>query len=246
VVTRLARTLATSGHSARIELAGTTARVQVPLSGKTLEGTQALVVRNQSGRVFLRLDDIRSDRATGVYYEVYINPIAGEKPDTHAPSYLGNLSLFGLTPHANRSWRLHIRAGITPELWRPTTAARTACHPGDIVFTGGMQSDFDRFGAGDPPLGVQRSRSDQSSADWCGNCVREPRLRAGSNRRFSMPSPPRVSCLRPPAPSVPCGSRELERFLDPCRRPSKAGGFLPSTLLRLHWTWSKLGRRRHE
>ena len=50
--------------------------------------------------MFLRLDDIRYDKSSGVYYEVYVNPLAGEKLDIHTPSYVGNLSLFGLKPHA--------------------------------------------------------------------------------------------------------------------------------------------------
>jgi hypothetical protein len=33
-------------------------------------------------------------------HEVYVNPPAGEKLDIHTQGYVGNLSLFGLKPHA--------------------------------------------------------------------------------------------------------------------------------------------------
>jgi hypothetical protein len=84
----------------RIELAGKTERVQVPLTEAASNRMGALVANNPPGQVFLRLDDIRYDNSNGVYYEVYVNPPPGEKLDIHTPGYVGNLSLFGLKPHA--------------------------------------------------------------------------------------------------------------------------------------------------
>ena len=98
-----AKTLAASAprdESHRIELAGTTARVQVPLPEAATNEVRALVAKNEPRRVFLRLDDIRYAKSSGVYYEVYINPPAGESLNIHSPGYVGNLALFGLKPHA--------------------------------------------------------------------------------------------------------------------------------------------------
>jgi hypothetical protein len=74
--------------------------VQVPLTEAAANRMGAVVANNAPGQVFLRLDDIRYDNSNGVYYEVYVNPPPGEKLDIHTPGYVGNLSLFGLKPHA--------------------------------------------------------------------------------------------------------------------------------------------------
>ena len=36
-----------------------------------------------------------------------------------------------------------IRAGVRPELWRPSISTFVSVHPGDIVFTGGTTGDVD-------------------------------------------------------------------------------------------------------
>jgi len=36
-----------------------------------------------------------------------------------------------------------IRAGVRPELWRPSVATFLAVHPCDVVFTGGVNGDVD-------------------------------------------------------------------------------------------------------
>jgi Common central domain of tyrosinase/Polyphenol oxidase middle domain len=83
----------------RIELGGKIERVQVPLTRAASDRMRALATNNAQGQVFLRLDEIDYDKSNGVYYEVYVNPPAGEKLDVHTPGYVGNLSLFGLKPH---------------------------------------------------------------------------------------------------------------------------------------------------
>jgi hypothetical protein len=84
----------------RIELAGKTQRIEVPLTAAVSTRMRVLVANNAPRQVFLRFDDIRYDKSNGVYYEVYANPPPGEKLDMHNPGYVGNLSLFGLKPHA--------------------------------------------------------------------------------------------------------------------------------------------------
>ncbi|HEY5048025.1 MAG TPA: tyrosinase family protein [Rhizomicrobium sp.] len=96
--------LATSGSAPRvalqrIELGGTGARLAVPLTDAAA-GRMRVLVANAPHQVYLRFDDIRVDQSSGVYYEVYVNPPAGAKLDMHTPGYVGNLSLFGLKPHA--------------------------------------------------------------------------------------------------------------------------------------------------
>jgi tyrosinase len=74
----LAQTLpAVSGHA--IELAGKTERIEVPLTEAASTRMRALAVsRESSGAIALRLADIRYEKSSGVYYEVYVNPPAGE------------------------------------------------------------------------------------------------------------------------------------------------------------------------
>jgi tyrosinase len=83
-----------------IQLAGATQRIQVPLTEEASSKMRALVANNAPRQVFLRLDAIQYEKSNGVYYEVYVNPPAGEKLDVQSPNYVGNLSLFGLKPHA--------------------------------------------------------------------------------------------------------------------------------------------------
>ena len=90
----------TPGAANRIELAGKTEHVPVPLTEAVSSRMRALVANNAPKQVFLRLDDLRYDKSNGVYYEVYVNPPPGTKLDIHTPGYVGNLSLFGLKPHA--------------------------------------------------------------------------------------------------------------------------------------------------
>jgi tyrosinase len=93
--------LATRAPSAaRIELGGTSARVAVPLASEAAGRMRALVANNAPRQVYLRLDDIRIDQMSGVFYEVFVNPPEGSKFDMHTPGYVGSLGLFGLKPHA--------------------------------------------------------------------------------------------------------------------------------------------------
>lgn len=86
-----------------IELSGATAHVQVPLTAAAVKRIRKLVETRARRRVFLRLDDIRYEKSSGVYYEVYLNPPAKQslnRLNIRSPGYVGNLALFGLKPHA--------------------------------------------------------------------------------------------------------------------------------------------------
>jgi hypothetical protein len=61
---------------------------------------RTLTANNATHKVFLRVDDIRYEKANGVYYEIYVNPPAEANLNIHTAGYVGNLALFGLKPHA--------------------------------------------------------------------------------------------------------------------------------------------------
>jgi hypothetical protein len=95
------QTLAGSSPTAkRLGLAGATARVQVPLTKDVVDKIRTLTANNATHKVFLRVDDIRYEKANGVYYEIYVNPPAEANLNIHTAGYVGNLALFGLKPHA--------------------------------------------------------------------------------------------------------------------------------------------------
>jgi hypothetical protein len=82
----------------RIPLAATPASVRVPLTEAVRQGLRNLP--NEPGRkVFLRIDDIRTEKPPSFYYAIFIDPPAGRKLDSHTPGFVGNLSLFSLAPH---------------------------------------------------------------------------------------------------------------------------------------------------
>ena len=95
-----AQTIASSEPQGRIELAGGPTSVKIPLTEASSGSLRALVASNEPRRTILRIGDLRFDKPNGVYYEVYVNPEPGAKLDIHSPGYVGNLSFFGLKPHA--------------------------------------------------------------------------------------------------------------------------------------------------
>jgi hypothetical protein len=78
---------------ARITLAATPVRVRIPLT----EAARAPL--RTARKVFLRIDDIRTEKPPSFYYAIYLDPPAGLKLDSHTPGFVGNLSLFSLVPH---------------------------------------------------------------------------------------------------------------------------------------------------
>ena len=49
--------------------------------------------------MFLRIQDIRTEKPPSYHYAIYLNPPADEKINEHTPGFVGNLSLFSMAPH---------------------------------------------------------------------------------------------------------------------------------------------------
>jgi hypothetical protein len=73
--------------------------VTLPLAREVSTQLKAFLAPSAGRRFVLEVDDIQYDKSPGVYYEVYLNLPAGDKPDFHNPSFVGNLSFFALKPH---------------------------------------------------------------------------------------------------------------------------------------------------
>jgi hypothetical protein len=54
------------------------------------------LAREPARRVFLRFDDIRTEKPPSFHYAIYLDPPAGQKLDSHTPGFVGNFSLFSL------------------------------------------------------------------------------------------------------------------------------------------------------
>ena len=79
----------------RIVLSASTTRLQLPLSNlarATLHG----LLSNPVHRLFLRIDDIRTETPPSFYYAIFIDPPANQLLNSHTPGFVGNLSLFSL------------------------------------------------------------------------------------------------------------------------------------------------------
>jgi len=87
-----------AGGEAPITLAATPVRVQIPLT-EAARGNLRNLAREPARKMFLRIDDIRTEKPPNFYYEIYLDPPAGQQFDSHTPGFVGNLSLFSLVPH---------------------------------------------------------------------------------------------------------------------------------------------------
>jgi tyrosinase len=85
--------LAESAGEPRITLAATPVRARITLT----EASRATL--RSARKVFLRIDDIRTEKPPSFYYAIYLDPPAGQKLDSHTPGFVANLSLFSLVPH---------------------------------------------------------------------------------------------------------------------------------------------------
>jgi Common central domain of tyrosinase/Polyphenol oxidase middle domain len=74
------------------------ATVRIPLT-QAARGALRGIEREREHRVFLRIDDIRTEKPPSYYYAIYLNPPAGEKLGSQTPGFVGNLSLFSMVPH---------------------------------------------------------------------------------------------------------------------------------------------------
>jgi hypothetical protein len=82
----------------RIRLEASPATVRLPLNEQARQALVALPGQPDR-KVFLRLQDIRTEKPPSYYYAIYLNPPAGQKIDEHTPGFVGNLSLFSMARH---------------------------------------------------------------------------------------------------------------------------------------------------
>jgi tyrosinase len=85
-------------ESAAFTLSATQALASIPLT-EAARTELARIAREPERKLFLRLNDIRTEKPPSFYYEIYIDPPAGQKLDSRTPGFVGNLSLFSLVPH---------------------------------------------------------------------------------------------------------------------------------------------------
>jgi Common central domain of tyrosinase/Polyphenol oxidase middle domain len=74
------------------------ATVQIPLTEAARAALRG-IERERERRVFLRINDIRTEKPPSYYYAIYLDPPPGEKLDSHTPGFVGNFSLFSMVPH---------------------------------------------------------------------------------------------------------------------------------------------------
>src|SRR6516165_2046192 len=89
---------ATAPGGERIKLEASPATVRLPLNEQARQALVALPGQPDR-KVFLRLQDIRTEKPPSYYYAIYLNPQAGQKIDEHTPGFVGNLSLFSMARH---------------------------------------------------------------------------------------------------------------------------------------------------
>ena len=58
-----------------------------------------LALRGRERRVFLRINDIRTEKPPSYYYAIYLDPPADQKLGPQTPGFVGNFSLFSMVPH---------------------------------------------------------------------------------------------------------------------------------------------------
>jgi tyrosinase len=89
---------AAPGGEQRITLGPSPVAVRLPLNE---QARQALVTlpRQPDRKVFLRIQDIRTEKPPSYHYAIYLNPPVEQKIDEHTPGFVGNLSLFSMARH---------------------------------------------------------------------------------------------------------------------------------------------------
>jgi Common central domain of tyrosinase/Polyphenol oxidase middle domain len=70
------------------------ATVEIPLTEAAREA-----LRDRERRVFLRINDIRTEKPPSYYYAIYLDPPPGQKLSPQTPGFVGNFSLFSMVPH---------------------------------------------------------------------------------------------------------------------------------------------------
>jgi hypothetical protein len=89
---------AAAGGEQRITLGSSPVTVRLPINEQAREALTTLS-HQPDRKVFLRIQDIRTDKPPSYHYAIYLNPPAEQKINEHTPGFVGNLSLFSMTPH---------------------------------------------------------------------------------------------------------------------------------------------------
>jgi hypothetical protein len=103
------------------------AQARIPVTAETKRALTRLADRSAQGpsNVSLVLEDIRLDQPAEVYYEVYVNLPANERPVYTSPSYVGNLDFFGPSPQGkHRDMPLRRSLSILPAYVRLRASGR--------------------------------------------------------------------------------------------------------------------------
>jgi hypothetical protein len=72
--------------------------VRLPLNEQVRQALVALP-RQPDRKLFLRVQDIRTEKPPSYYYAIYLNPPSEQKFDEQTPGFVGNLSLFSMARH---------------------------------------------------------------------------------------------------------------------------------------------------
>jgi tyrosinase len=90
--------IAALGAEGRITLGGTPVRVRLSLT----EAARAAVAKlacEPDRKIFLRINDIRTEKPPSFYYAIYLVSSAEQKTDAATQVFVGNLSLFSMARH---------------------------------------------------------------------------------------------------------------------------------------------------
>jgi len=119
VVPAAARTvLATAKGAAangRINLSEVPVTVAISIPETATPRINDMVARKTENKLILQLEDLQYEKSGGVYYEVYLDLPAGEKPEAKSPNFVGALSPFALKPHAAPGHPLKVASKVAAE-----------------------------------------------------------------------------------------------------------------------------------
>ncbi len=115
------------GEQQRIKLGASPVIVRLPINEETRQ-TLSRLSREPDRKVFLRIEDIRTETPPSYHYAIYLNPPAGQEISERTPGFVGNLSLFSMTPHKMAGMQMprqevsinydvsRLAAGLSPDL----------------------------------------------------------------------------------------------------------------------------------
>jgi hypothetical protein len=119
----------------QLQLGPARAELRVPANDQTKRALSRVAAGTREGpaAVDLVLEDIRLEQEPAVYYEVYVNLPAGERPVYTSASYVGNLDFFGPSPQGEHG-KMPMRRTLSlfPAIIRLQAAGRWT---GDVQVT---------------------------------------------------------------------------------------------------------------